>query len=720
MGRVNLSETMGVQDDPRSLGNGGRGHKVRVVRAMLEALGASRGRLLPWAPVFLSFGIGTYFALPTEPAQRVLIAAGAVVLAAALVGLRGPDLVRVPAVGLALMAGGLLLASTRAHLVAGPVLGFRYYGPVEGRIVGIDRSFSDQLRLTLDQVVLKDVAPDRTPARVRVALHGEQGNADPQPGLTVVLTAHLSPPEGPVEPGGFDFQRLAWFSRLGAVGYTRAPVLALKPPEQGLSLMAFRLRMSISRAMRERMQGQAGAFAAALMTGDRSGVERATNDALRGSNLSHLISISGLHMGLLTGFVFAACRYGMALVPVVALRFNTKKIAAVVALLAAAFYLMLAGPSVATRRAFIMAAVMLVAILADRRAISMRSVAIAALIVLFMEPESLVEPGFQMSFGATVALIAAFRPWTRMQAAVPALLRPVAMLLLSSAAAGLATTPIAAAHFNRIAEYGLLANLLAVPLMGMIVMPAGVVAGLLAPFGLADPALWVMDLGTGLILAVASWISGLEGSVIAVPAPSAAVLPVLALGGLAALIARAIWLRRAGVAVLASALVLWAGGERPALLVSGDGTIAAVMGAEGRAVSKPKGAGFVAKSWLEDDGDMASQETAFARPGFTGTKGALSTEIAGRTTMLFSGKGAAARAAAACEKDVLIFLSENWAGTAGEPCEIYDLSRLRRTGALAIYPAAEGLRIVMAREVAGDRLWNRPPERRRAVRVADQ
>ena len=121
------------------------------------------------------------------------------------------------------------LGALRAHVVAGPVLGFRYYGAVEGRIVNIDRSASDAVRLTLDRVVLERTAPDRTPHRVRVSLHGTQGWIDPVPGLRVMMTAHLSPPSGPTEPGGFDFRRMAWFDRLGAVGYTRTPVLAVAP-----------------------------------------------------------------------------------------------------------------------------------------------------------------------------------------------------------------------------------------------------------------------------------------------------------------------------------------------------------------------------------------------------------------------------------------------------------------------------------------------------------
>ncbi len=683
-----------------------------VIVNRLQALAAARGSLLPWAPVILSLGIGTYFALPAEPSVLTLALLSALTLALAWVALRGHQHWQVPAIGLALVLGGLLLAGLRAHLVAAPVLPFRYYGPIEGRVVGIDRSFSDQPRLTLDRVVLEDVSAARTPARVRIALHGDAGEFQAEPGQTVMLTGHLAPPDGPVEPGSFDFQRLAWFSSLGAVGYTRTPVMLLEPPEPGLAMAAFQLRMKISRAMQDRMAGQAGAFAAALMTGDRSGVTAATNAALRASNLSHMISISGLHMGLLTGFVFALCRYGLALVPFVALRLNSKKLAAMVALLAATFYLALAGPDVATRRSYIMAAVMLAAILADRRAISLRTVAIAALICLGLEPESLVEPGFQMSFGATVALIVGFEHWAKVQDHLPLPLRPLALMILSSLIAGLATAPISAAHFNRIAEYGLLANLLAVPVMGMVVMPAGVIAAILVPLGLAQPALWAMEQGTALILMIADWVAAMDGALIAVPAPPRLVLPLFGIGGAALLIGSGRWLRLAGAGGSVLALALWVGAERPLLLVSGDGTLVGLMTPQGRALSKEKGGGFVAQNWLENDGDTAMQAEAFVRTGFEGANGARSAEIAGLPLRVFTGKGAAGRAAGACSDNAIVILSEDWPA-AGGACQILDLASLRISGALAFYPSASGLVRVSAHDLAGDRLWNAKPQPRR-------
>jgi competence protein ComEC len=424
-------------------------------------------------------------------------------------------------------------------------------------------------------------------------------------------------------------------------------------------------------------------------------------------------------MGLLTSFVFAMMRYGLALIPPLALRINTKKVAAVVALHAAALYLILAGANIATQRAFIMMAVMLVAVLLDRQAISMRSVAIAALICLFLQPESLVEPGFQMSFSATVALIAVFEHWGKVQRHIPKFLRPVAMLLVSSSAAGLATAPIAAAHFNRIVEYGLLANLLAVPLMGMVVMPAGVIAVLMAPIGLADPALWVMEQGTTAILRIAHWVANMDGALVPVPTPPALVLPLIAAGGLTAMITRAMWLRGVGGFVVAGALALWALGERPLLLVSGDGGLVGLMTPEGRALSKPKGAGFVAQSWLEDDGDLGDQIGAFERPGFIGQKSALQAKLDGVPVFHFTGKAAAAAAQFACKDGAWVILSSDWAGPeTGRTCRIIDAKALAATGALAIYRGKTGLRIIAARDVSGQRLWNSPARKRKPVKSA--
>ncbi len=680
------------------------GPRARAIPPV-SLLDGQRGHLLPWAPVCLGAGIATYFSLRFEPSQAhwlVLAALGALVaLGIARLGLRAPLLI-----GLGLALAGFALAGARTHLVSAPVLGFRYYGPIQGRVIEIDRSASDKVRLTLDHVLLERVDPDRTPERVRVSLHGDQDFVIPEPGLTVMLTGHLGGPEGPVEPGGYDFQRQAWFDRLGAVGYTRSPALAWAPAEEGRAgLMVHRARNAISTYVQAHLPGRIGAFATALTTGDRSAMDEPTLEALRISNLAHLLAISGLHMGMLTGFVFAAMRYGLALWPRVALRWPVHRIAAAVALGSGAVYLALSGGNVATQRAFIMVAVMLTAILLDRRALTLRSVALAAIIVLILSPEALMGPGFQMSFAATSALIAVFAALrgARLRRLHPAL-GWIAALVISSAVAGFATGPYAAAHFNRVPHYGLVANLLSVPVMGTLVMPAAVVAALLSPFGLGWIGLAAMQPGLAWILWVADRVSGWEGASSAVVSPPWAVLPILTLGGL--------WLilwqgraRLAGVVPILVALALWTQADRPALLIAEDGGLVGVMTPAGRALSKPKGAGFAAESWLENDGDSADQATAASRDGFEGKAGDLRFDLAGHSGRALSGRGAAGRVAEACGSAELVILSGEAEDAPAGDCVLFDRTRLRQTGPVAVFDRDGRLTFVATSDDVGPRPW---------------
>ncbi len=683
---------------------------MRVLKRALTwgdlVLLAQRGHLFPWAPVVLALGIGGYFLMPVEPGAADYAAVLGAGLCGGCAALRWPGGWAALGWALALAAAGFGLAGMRANAVAGPVLDWRYYGPVEGRVVALDRSASDAVRVTLDRVRLDRVGPDKRPERVRISLHGPP--AVLKPGQRIMTTAHLSPPQGPVEPGGFDFRRHAWFQGLGAVGYTRNPVLTVTPPGAGRDgLRVFAIRMAASERVREILPGDVGGFAAAVTTGDRSAVGQQALDALRASNLAHLLAISGLHMGLLAGFVFAVLRMSLSLVPALALRLPVKKLAAVGALIAAAGYLALSGGNVATERAFVMAAVVLLAVLVDRRAFSLRAVAMAALIVLVLRPEALLGPGFQMSFAATTALVAFFG-WLRDAELpkAPAWAKPVLGVVLSSAIAGLATAPVGAAHFNTMSHYGLIANLLSVPLMGVLVIPAAVLALCLAPLGLEIIGLYPMGLGLGWILGVARFVSALDGAQGHVVGPGPWVLPLLALGML--------WLmlwqgraRLAGLAPAALAFALWTQAERPAVLVADTGGLVGVMTGQGRALSKPRGAGFIARNWLENDGDGADQMRAARR--WPGEEGKLRMIAAGDTRIVHViGKGGAARISG-CAPDQVVIASVPLTLTG--PCEVYDSKRLLRTGSLAISPRG----VITAQQRAGQRIWN-TPHRRRGVR----
>ena len=660
-----------------------------------------RGYLFPWVAVLYGVGIGTYLALPSEPAAGLWVAVGAVsVGAAGLAVLAGPGprplllVLLIPMIG----AG---VAALRTDAVAAPKLEFRYYGPIEGRVVAIDRSQSDAVRLTLDRVVLSETSPARTPARVRVSLHGDFGLPRPAPGAIVGLTGHLSPPGGPVEPGGYDFQRHAWFLGLGGVGYTRNPVMTLAPPEDGLSLAVLRLRFRIADRVRAALPGEVGGFAAAITTGDRSSLDQGTLEALRATNLAHLLAISGLHMGLLTGFVFAGLRYGLALSAALTLRWPMKKIAAVGALVAGAVYLALSGNNVATERAFVMVAVMLGAVLIDKRAVTLRAVALAALIVLTLRPETLLGPGFQMSFAATVALVTVYgglreRDWS--QSRWPWGLRIVGGVALSSAVAGLATAPIAAAHFNQIPHYGLLANVLSVPLMGAVIIPGAVIAALLAPFGGEALGLAIMELPIRWILAVAREIATWEGALSHVVAPSAAVLPLVALAGILAALVRGP-ARLVALPVLLGALGLWSVADRPLVLISESGGQVGVLGETGvRSLSRGRGDGFATRSWLENDGDPVPQLVAAERSGWQVDGNVRLARVGAEIIIHGTGKKGSQEALAYCGKGLVIV---NRRVDAPDACRLIDPTALKETGALALMWRDGALTPVPTRQTSG-------------------
>ncbi|WP_296477999.1 ComEC/Rec2 family competence protein [Roseinatronobacter sp.] len=683
---------------------------AQLPAALINAIAEQRGHLFLFVPVLLAIGIGIYFALPREPTPPEWAGTAAVVAGFVLLLRRIPEEIAPLVLIVALIAVGMLAAGLRAALVSAPVLQYRYFGAIEGRIVQIDRSATDALRLTLDQVVLERLSHSRTPVKVRISLHGDQGFFTPEPGLRVATTGHLGPPPAPSEPGGFDFRRLAWFERLGAVGYTRVPVLALAPADQSAAgLRIHRLRMKISDAVQAHLPGDTGGFAAAILTGDRSGIAQARMEDLRRSNLAHLLAISGLHMGLLTGFVFGLLRLVMAMVPAFALRAPTRKLAALGALAAGGFYLILSGGNVATQRAYIMVGVMLVAVLLDRRAISLRSVAMAATLILLLRPEALVQAGFQMSFAATVALVAVFR-WLAgergWRGRIPRWVWPVISVVICSLVAGIATAPIAAASFNRIAEYGLIANLLAVPLMGLVVMPAAVLAALLAPFGLEWVGLRLMGPAIDWILQVSAFVSGLDGAVLPIVQPAPGVIPAMALGALWLILwqGRARW---AGVLVMTLALLGWGETPRPTLLIAREAEVVGLMHNGTRRLSRARAGSFTAESWLRADGDRATQAEAFARSGFDPRETLVHLHGAGFDVVHLAGQQGLAQLESVCLPGRIVVVTQDPDARQG-PCRIISPSDLRQSGALALSYRGAVLTTISVAQASGHRRWTAP------------
>lgn len=361
------------------------------------------------------------------------------------------------------------------------------------------------------------------PERVRVAA---RKGSEPPVGSFVELKAHLSPPMQPLRPGGYDFARDMYFQRIGASGYALGAI-KIKPPPTATGFwlryatVIERMREVIDDRIRAVLSGDKESIASALITGKRDAISAPVNDAMYISSLAHVLSISDYHMAVVAGIVFFFIRAVLALIPALANRRPIKKWAASGALLAATFYLLLSGAEVATQRSYIMIAIVLVGAMLDRPTLTFRTLSVAAIAVLLVAPQAVAHPSFQMSFAATLALIAAYQhglPWnldrdsplgTRV-----ALwgFREAASLILASLVAGLATTPYAAYHFHRLPPYGVLANLLAMPVVSAVVMPMGILGVVTMPFGF-DGAFWgLMGQGIDWMNTVALGVAGLPGA----------------------------------------------------------------------------------------------------------------------------------------------------------------------------------------------------------------
>ncbi|OYX80787.1 MAG: competence protein ComEC, partial [Bradyrhizobium sp. 35-63-5] len=428
---------------------------------------------------------------------------------------------------------------------------------------------------------------------------------------------HLSPPLPPLRPGGYDFARDMYFQRIGASGYVLGRIKAATPPAApdlwlNYAVVIDNIREGLNRRIHTLLPGDRGSIASALITGKRNAISQPVKDAFYISSLAHVLAISGFHMAVVAGIVFFCVRASLALVPSLAMARPIKKWAAMAALAAAGFYLLMSGSSVSTQRSFIMIAIVLIGVIADRQAVTFRTISIAAFVVLMIAPQSVLHPSFQMSFSATLALIAGFQygllspgqsDHALAQRAALWGLREIVGLILASVVAGLATEPYAAYHFHRVAPYGVIANLLAMPVVSAVVMPLGLLGVLTMPFGL-DAVFWrLMGLGIDWMIVVVQWVAGLPGSVghLAAFGPGPLLLSTL---GLLLLCLLRSPLRWTGAAVAVAAVALALNIPRPDVLIATDGQSAAVRGADGRlSILHASRDTFAIKDWLAADGD---------------------------------------------------------------------------------------------------------------------
>ncbi|GAB1716098.1 MAG: competence protein ComEC [Nitrobacter sp.] len=651
---------------------------------------AGPGRLLPWVPVAFGVGIAVYFAADHEPMVWVVVpTAGFLCLAALL--LRRHRLFPA-AVMIAAMAAGFAVATANTARVAHVVLTRPMYSPLLRGFVE-----TREVRERTDRFVLRVVRMDDPWRHVkldRVRLSVRKGTA-PAVGSFVELKAHLQPPLTPVRPGSYDFARDMYFQGIGASGFVMGAIKIVNPPLGGGIALRYaalmqELRDAIDARIRLVLDGDSRAIATALLTGRRDAITTPVNDAMFISGLGHVLSISGYHMAVVAGVVFFAVRALLALVPALTATFPIKKWSAAAALAAAAFYLLLSGAEVATQRSFFMTAVVLIAVLVDRRAITFRTLAVAAMIVLAIAPQALVHPSFQMSFAATLGLVALVQVGMPKLFATPdhsrtarAALwggREIVTLALASLVAGFATTPYAAFHFHRVTPYGVIANLLAMPVVSALVMPAGLLGLAAMPFGF-DGVFWrLMDFGIEWMIAVAQWVAALPGAIGHMASFGTGPL-IAATAGIILLGLLRTPLRWSGAAVIGLAVAWSFAVAQPDILVSADGRNVGVRGDDGRLhLIRTAKDNFTVREWLAADADGRRPDDPSLTAGVSCDDAGCVVEMAGGEIV------ALARRPDAMEDDCVRarVMVTSWQAPKGCLAQVIDQDRLRREGALTL------------------------------------
>jgi len=588
---------------------------VRVGRFLSQQVADQTLRWRLWAPVAFGGGCGVYFALRTEPEAWPLIA-GALLAAGLWLGARRLSLGRVWTLMLMLLACftiGIVVAKLRTDAVAAPIApAMAEPTVVEGWVIDVDSPGSVGPRVVIAPVRVRGLSSEATPTRLRATLRG----AAPEPGQAVRLFALINPPPAPASPGAYDFGRNAYFQSLGGVAFSLGETrpASLPPPTWTVrAAMAVNgLRYDLARRIVARLGERTGGVAAAMTTGHEAWLDPALVDVMRDSGLAHILSISGLHMAVVGGFAFFLIRLLVAAWPWLALRVSGKKVAAWAGLVAVGSYLVVSGHPPPAERAAITASIAFIAILLDRQAITMHALAVAAFVVLLLQPEAIFTPGLQMSFAATAALVALAEAWPvrprEISAPLPILIvqRAAAWLgiaVMASLVAGSATGPFAMQHFNRTAMYGLVANLAVAPVSDFLIMPALALGALLEPLGLGAPFLWLAGQGIGMMLAIGEWVAGLPGAVKTVASAPDFVLPIAFLGVLFCCLWRGV-LRWLGLP-LAAAVMLWPRAPTPDLWIGDGGSNAAFVEGGQAVVIRPDVRLFAVDLWSRRRGVAA-------------------------------------------------------------------------------------------------------------------
>lgn len=589
-----------------------------------EQFSKERERWFLWLPVLFATGIGLFFLLPEDVSIWWTLGGIELLIASAILARRHISVLVWLMIAAMVVLGFTDIQLKTAYLAGQHKSGKEMQTYVTGRIAKIDYNYRGNQRLIIEHAKNfegEDLGTLKLSTRTK--------DAPLFTGQCVEMAAQIFPLAKAAIAGGFQFDRKAFFEGVNAAGYALSSVLPADcerpmPVTDKFGVLVAKLRATIVSRVKSVLPPEKASVAAAIIAGEQGSISQAQIDNYRNSGLAHFLSISGLHMTMLAGLMFFLVRLVMALIPPLAVRYDSKKTAAVFAIVLSVFYLLISGAAIPAQRAFIMNLIVVLGVLFDRRAISMKTAAWAAFIILIFAPQSLISVSFQMSFAAVVALIAFYERFAgalqrffngdgNRDNSLPVKIFKVIWvyligILVSDLVASLATLPFAVYHFNKAAIYTSLANLAAGPVIGFVIMPFVLLSLLLMPFGLDVWTLKIVGTGIGLVNDITARVSSL---------PHAA-LPVLSMPmwGLLLIVFGGLWLclwtqkwRVWGVVLIAIGFASVAVSKVPDVIVGSDAKLVAVKDSAGNMVVLPvRGEAFTKKLWLEKTASQSLNE----------------------------------------------------------------------------------------------------------------
>jgi competence protein ComEC len=678
-----------------------KNHYISIYYDFLDGL--NRGLFFLFVPLLLGIGIALYFGMTTEPPFGLGLTC-LVISGLTSYYLRNHYIVFLSTLALAIVFIGFTSAQIRTYYLDTQMLK-EDHGPsgIEGRIVDIKYAHN-AMKIILDRLQISGLSANLVPSRVR--LHVPKQLEHFKEGDWVRTFGVIKPVPAPTTPASFDFQRHNYFKQIGAIGFAYGDIKVISENHDQLHSFDY-LRKDIQQRILKHFSTQDNDpnirhLAITFLTGNKQMLDQNLLEDVRASGLAHLLAISGLHIGLVTSLFFISIRTLLSFIPFIALRYPIKKWAAIFAMFGGLFFTLLTDASVPTIRAYIMCLVVLIGILFDRKAISLRTVAWAAIFILLFFPESLLSASFQLSFAAVTALVMIYEKKV-IDTAQSKPIRYIKDILKTSIVASLVTMPFSAYHFNKVALWGILSNLIAIPLTVFWIMPLGIIALIMMPFHLEGVFLDLMGWGIQLLIWTARFFATLPLADLTIVQFSTFTLILMTYFIIQTLISQTHRFKVMTFGTVISLCFIYLPSQ-PDIKIMADGRLSALKTQDGDVmVSQFRNSRFVRENWLDEWAYRHNDAKQYDETLPCDQYGCRFTHPSGKEITFNRNQLAFIED---CSTEAILITDQTVPSTCHKPEIIIDRSSLKQNGAHAVYFSQDGtVKVKTVRENRGQRPW---------------